>query len=96
MKITIKKTLQNKNLPMLRHKLSNDLMAKKSPTETRPLTLSPFTLAVPPRNSLIIGANCFMFYVSKRQAILLVERLFDYFVIEMNFALTNTVLTVVE
>jgi hypothetical protein len=93
-KIMIKKeTLQNKNLPVLRHKLSNDLMAKKSPTEIRPLTLSPFSLAVPRRISLIIGANCFMFYVSKRQAILLVESLFYYFVIEINFALASTVLT---
>jgi hypothetical protein len=37
-----------------------------------------------------------MFYVSKRQAILSVERLFDTFYIERNIYLANTVLTIVK
>jgi hypothetical protein len=37
-----------------------------------------------------------MFYVSKRQAILWVERLFDSFFIERNIYLANTVLTIVK
>ena len=67
---TEKGTLQNKISHCCAITFQSILMAKKSPTKLWPLTLAPFSLAVPSSISLIICANCSMFYVSKRQAIL--------------------------
>jgi hypothetical protein len=71
-------------------------MAKKSPTELRPLILAPSALAVKSIISVIIWVNSSIFYVSKRQTILSVGSLFDSTVIERNFSLANTVLTIVK
>jgi len=91
-----KGTLQNKISQCCAITFQSILMAKKSPTKLRPLTLAPFSLSVPSSISLIIWANCSMFYVSKRQAILSVESLFDSLFIERNISLANRVLTIVK
>lgn len=96
-KMTIEKgKLQNKISQCCAITFQSILMAKKSPTKLRPLTLAPFSLAVTSSISLIIWANYSMFYVSKRQAILLLEKLFDSFSIEKNISLANTDLTIVK